>query len=75
MTGVASDGSSLNTKFGESLAMSKDGTTLIVGAPGVDDGSTSQIDGGAVYYYKWNADESSNTYTTLCQVRFSKPLI
>ena len=63
LTGVASDGSSLNTKFGESLAMSKDGTTLIVGAPGVDDGSTSQIDGGAVYYYKWNADESSNTYT------------
>ena len=63
LTGVSSDGSSLNTAFGESLAMSKDGTTLIIGAPGVDDGSTSQIDGGAVYYYKWNADGSTDTYT------------
>jgi len=63
LTGVSSDGSSLNTAFGESMAMSKDGTTLIIGAPGVDDGSTSQIDGGAVYYYKWNADGSTNTYT------------
>ena len=32
----SSDGSSLNTAFGESIAMSKDGTTLIIGAPGVD---------------------------------------
>ena len=63
LTGVSSDGSSLNTAFGESLAMSKDGTTLIVGAPGVDDESSSQIDGGAVYYYKWNADASTDTYT------------
>ena len=63
LTGVSADGSSLNTGFGESIAMSKDGTTLIIGAPGVDDGSTSQIDGGAVYYYKWNADASTNTYT------------
>ena len=63
LTGVSSDGSSLNTAFGESIAMSKDGTTLIIGSPGVDDGSTGQIDGGAVYYYKWNADESTNTYT------------
>ena len=63
LTGVSADGSSLNTAFGESIAMSKDGTTLIIGAPGVDDGSTSQIDGGAVYYYKWNADGSTNTYT------------
>ena len=63
LTGVSADGSSLNIGFGESIAMSKDGTTLIIGAPGVDDGSTSQIDGGAVYYYKWNADESTNTYT------------
>ena len=63
LTGTSGDGSSLNTAFGESITMSKDGTTLIVGAPGVDDGSTGQIDGGAVYYYKWNADTSSNTYT------------
>ena len=61
LTGVASDGSSINTKFGESLAMSKDGTTLIVGAPGVD--GTAHPDAGAVYYYKWNADDSTNTYT------------
>ena len=61
ITGVASDGSSLNTAFGESLAMSKDGTTLIIGAPGVD--GTDNPDSGAVYYYKWNADGSTNTYT------------
>ena len=61
LTGVDSDGSSINTAFGESLAMSKDGTTLIVGAPGVD--GSQQIDGGAIYYYKWNADGSTNTYT------------
>ena len=63
LTGTSEDGSSLNTAFGDSIAMSKDGTTLIVGAPGVDDGSTGQIDGGAIYYYKWNADGSTNTYT------------
>ena len=61
ITGVASDGSSLNTKFGDAIAMSKDGTTLIIGAPGVD--STEHPDAGAVYYYKWNADGSTNTYT------------
>jgi hypothetical protein len=61
ITGVASDGSTLNTAFGDSLAMSKDGTTLIIGAPGVD--GTSNPDSGAVYYYKWNADGSTNTYT------------
>ena len=63
LEGISADGSSVNTGFGESIAMSKDGTTLIVGAPGVDDDSTGQIDGGAVYYYKWNADGSTNTYT------------
>ena len=61
LTGVASDGSSINTAFGESIAMSKDGTTLIIGAPGVD--GTVHPDSGAVYYYKWNADDSTNTYT------------
>jgi hypothetical protein len=61
ITGVNSDGSSINTAFGESIAMSKDGTTLIIGAPGVD--GTDQTDGGAIYYYKWNADGSTNTYT------------
>jgi len=61
ITGVASDGSSLNTAFGESMTMSKDGTTLIIGAPGVD--GTAHPDAGAIYYYKWNADDSTNTYT------------
>jgi hypothetical protein len=61
ITGVDSDGSSINTAFGESIAMSKDGETLIIGAPGVD--GTEQPDGGAIYYYKWNADGSTNTYT------------
>ena len=61
LTGVASDGSSLNTAFGDSIAMSKDGTTLMIGAPGVD--GTENADVGAVYYYKWNADDSTNTYT------------
>jgi len=63
LEGISADGSSLNTAFGDSMTMTKDGTVLIVGAPGVDDGSTGQIDGGAVYYYKWNADGSTNTYT------------
>ena len=63
LTGVSADGSSLNTAFGESMTMSKDGTVLIIGSPGVDDESTGQIDGGGVYYYKWNADGSTNTYT------------
>jgi hypothetical protein len=61
ITGVTSDGSSINTAFGESIAMSKDGSTLIIGAPGVD--GTEQPDGGAIYYYQWNADGSTNTYT------------
>jgi hypothetical protein len=61
LTGVVSDGSTVNTAFGESIAMSKDGSTLIIGAPGVD--STDFADTGAVYYYKWNADGSTNTYT------------
>ena len=61
ITGVASDGSSLNTAFGDSITMSKDGTTLVIGAPGVD--GTAHPDSGAIYYYKWNADSSTNTYT------------
>jgi hypothetical protein len=61
ITGVASDGSSINTAFGESIAMSKDGSTLIIGAPGVD--NELHPDAGAIYYYKWNADGSTNTYT------------
>ena len=61
LTGTSADGSSLNTNFGEAIAMSKDGTTLIIGAPGVD--QLLQADGGAVYYYKWNVDGSTNTFT------------
>ena len=61
LKGVATEDSSLNTNFGESIAMSKDGTTLVIGSPGYDDSSAQ--DSGAVYYYKWNADGSTNTYT------------
>jgi len=65
LTGTSADGSSLNTAFGNSMSMSKDGTVLMIGSPGVDgtDDSTTQPDAGAVYYYKWNADGSTNTYT------------
>jgi len=59
--GTSIDGSSLNTNFGESIAMSKDGETLIISSPGAD--NVEQDDAGAVYYYKWNADASTNTYT------------
>ena len=61
LTGVSEDGSTLNTAFGESIAMSKDGNTLVIGAPGFD--ATDQADAGAVYVYKWNRDGSTNTYT------------
>jgi len=65
--GVSADGSSLNTAFGDSLTMSKDGTTLVIGAPGVDDGSTGNADTGAIYYYKWDADGDSTLSYTLQQ--------
>ena len=61
LTGVTSDGSTANTAFGDALAMSKDGNTLVISAPGVD--KSDQADAGAIYYYKWNADGSTNTYT------------
>ena len=61
LTGVSSDGSSLNTAFGQDIAMNKDGTRLFVSAPGYD--KTNQADAGAVYYYAWNADGSTNTFT------------
>jgi hypothetical protein len=61
LTGVASDGSTNDLNFGESIAMSKDGTRLVIGAPGTD--GTDQPDAGTVYYYQWNADGSTNTYT------------
>ena len=65
LTGTSADGSSLNTEFGESMSMNKDGTVLVIGSPGVDGtgDSTTQPDAGAVYHYKWNADGSTNTYT------------
>ncbi len=61
LVGVSTDGSSNELNFGDSIAMSKDGTTLIVSASGID--NDEQDDAGAVYYYKWNADASTNTYT------------
>ncbi len=65
LEGTSADGSSLNTQFGESLAMSKDGTTLVVGVPGYD--NSSQTDAGAIYYYKWDADGDSTLAYTLQQ--------
>ena len=61
LKGVNSDGSTLNTAFGESISMSINGEWLIVSAPGIDQGE--QNDAGAIYIYKWNADGSTNTYT------------
>ena len=61
LTGASADGSTLNTQFGEDIAMSKDGTRLFVTAPGYD--KTNQADAGALYYYKFNDDGSTNTYT------------
>ena len=63
LTGVSTDGSSLNTRFGDSITMTKDGTTLVVGAPGHDD--SSQTDGGAVFVYKWDANNDSTLLYTL----------
>ena len=65
LEGITADGSSLNTKFGEALTMSKDGTILVVGAPGHD--NNSQADAGVIYYYKWDADGDSTLAYTLQQ--------
>ena len=65
LTGATSDGSTLNTKFGDSMTMSKDGKTLVIGAPGYDD--SSQADAGAVYYYEWDADNDSSLVYSLQQ--------
>ena len=60
LLGTTADGSTLNTAFGEDIALSKDGTKLFISAPGYD--KTNQADAGAVYYYLWNADGSTNTF-------------
>ena len=61
ITGVTTDGSTNNLGFGEAIAMSKDGTRLIISAPAYD--NAEQADAGAIYHYRWNADGSTNTYT------------
>jgi len=61
LSGVLADGSTLNTKFGDDIAMSKDGTKLFISAPGHD--KTNQADAGAVYYYLYNADGSTDTFS------------
>ena len=61
INGVTTDGSTNNLGFGEAVAMSKDGTRLVISAPAYDNGE--QSDAGAVYYYSWNADGSTNSYT------------
>lgn len=40
--------------FGAAIALSNDGTTLAVGAPGKDGGNTSLLQMGAVYIYRFN---------------------
>ena len=65
LKGVSSEDSTLNTRFGESISMSKDGKTLVIGAPGADNGL--QDDGGAIYIYEWDADEDSTQLYTLQQ--------
>ena len=64
LTGISADGSSLNTRFGDAITMDKTGDTLVIGAPGHDD--SSQIDGGAVYVYKWDANNDSTLLYTFC---------
>ena len=61
ISGVSSDGSSNNLSFGDAIAMSKDGTRLIISAPAFD--GADDADTGSVYYYQWNKDGSTNTYT------------
>ena len=61
LTGAAADGSTFNNEFGLDIAMNNDGTKLFVSAPGHD--KTNQADAGAVYYYKFNASDSTNIYT------------
>ena len=62
LTGASAEDSTLNTSFGDTMSMSKDGTTLVIGAPGND--TSSAVDSGAVYYYKWDAaGDSTLTYT------------
>ena len=61
LKGVATDGSTLNTAFGEAISMSIDGELLVISAPGTEAGE--QTDAGIVYVYKWKADGSTNTYT------------
>ena len=61
INGVTLDGSTNNLSFGDAISMSKNGETLIISAPGLDNGE--QDDAGVIYIYKWNADGSTNTYT------------
>lgn len=61
LVGVTSDGSSLNTAFGECIDMSKSGDVLVASAPGYDDDLIK--DTGAIYEFKWNHDGSTTSYT------------
>jgi hypothetical protein len=65
LKGVVSEDSTVNTSFGDSVSMSDDGTTLVIGAPGVDVGI--QDDAGAIYIYKWDINEDSTQSYTLDQ--------
>ena len=69
LRGIASEDSTLNTAFGDSISMSDDGKTLVIGAPGVD--KELQADAGAIYIYKWDANNDSTQSYTLTQTILS----
>lgn len=60
ITLVASDGQ-LNDSFGKSVAVSSDGTVVVVGAPGAKIGANTRQ--GAAYVYVWNAP--TNTWVQI----------
>lgn len=53
------DGPASGERYGHALAMTADGTRLLVGAPNTDSepGNDEINMHGAIYYYSWNADQ------------------
>lgn len=45
------DGPDSGGRFGASIALTRDGSRLLVGSPGASDGATP----GSIYYYEWDA--------------------
>jgi len=69
LRGVNFEDSTANTRFGESISMTKDGKTLVIGAPGID--NSLQADAGAIHIYKWDANNDSTQSYTLDQTILS----